>query len=213
MSFVTSYSPYPYQIIGSLGCSVEIMEIIHHINQLRAIATRTQIEKTEGHFERPSVMWTFQGLQDRLFRLKQQPPTDDTLRSVKDQTKIQLTAEFYRIAAILYLRAICPHVDATNQTPVWLDSAFEVLAGLEICTSPWPLFVVACECRTDKQRIVILRTLDRMDQDRKIGNVLVLRDLIENYWKQKDLQADGERSGPLRWWELMNFDTEAPWFI
>lgn len=188
------------------------METIHHINQMRSIATQKPASSDENT-ELPSVMWTCQGLQDRLCRLKQQLPSDYAQHTVKEQTKIRLTAELYRIAAVLYLRSVCPNIDATNQTPVWLELAFEVLAGLEICTSPWPLFVVACESQTDDQRIKILRALDRMDEDRKIGNVFVLRSLIENFWKQQDLQADGDRVRPLRWWELMNFDTAAPWFI
>lgn len=188
------------------------METIHNINQLRSIAT----QKSAGNDTRselPSVMWTGQGLQDRLCRLEQQLPSDYAQHTVKEQTKIRLTAELYRMAAVLYLRAICPNIDATNQTPVWLELAFDVLTRLEICTSPWPLFVVACESQTDQQRIQILRALDRMDEDRKIGNVFVLRSLIENYWKQQDLQADADKARPLRWWELMNFDTAAPWFI
>lgn len=200
-------------VIGSLGCSVEIMEIIHHINQLRSAPLTRRVAEANGRLELPSVMWTCQGLQDRLTRLKQQLPEEYENEPVKKQTKVCLTAELYRIAAVLYLRAICPNVDATNQTPLWLDQAFKVLASLEICTSPWPLFVVACESSTDEQRIMVLRTLDRMDEDRNIGNVFVLRHLIETYWKQQVLQADGDRVKPLKWWELMNFDTAAPWFI
>lgn len=201
------------QIIGSLGCSIEIMEIIHHINQLRAIAPPSRVGDTAGLVERPRVMWTFEGLHVRLKRLEQQPPANYADLPAKEQTKIRLTADFYHAAALLYLRAICPNVDATNPTADLLSKAFGILAGLEICTSPWPLFVVACESRADEQRIIVLRTLDRMDEDRKIGNVYVLRGLIENYWKQRDLQADGDRPGPLRWWELLNSDNAAPWFI
>ncbi|KAJ4387794.1 hypothetical protein N0V93_008396 [Gnomoniopsis smithogilvyi] len=199
-------------IIGSLGCSIEIMETIHDINEIRSIAT--QEATGDGiQSELPSVMWICQGLQDRLCRLKQQLPSDYSHHTAKEQTKIWLTAEFYRIAAVLYVRAVCPNIDATNQTPMWLKMAFKVLAGLEICTSPWPLFVVACESQTDQQRIQILRALDKMDEDRKIGNVFVLRSLIENYWKQQDLRVDADKLSPLRWWETMNFDTAAPWFI
>lgn len=157
------------------------------------------------------MMWNCQGLQDRLCRLSQHLLPAEHL--VGDQTKMHLTAELYRIAAVLYLRAVCPSVDATNQTPAWLSRAFEVLAGLEVCTSPWPLFVIACESQTDQHRIEILCALDRMDEDRNIGNVFVLRGLIENYWKQLDLAADEEKSRSLNWWELMNFSTAAPWFI
>ncbi|KAJ0116865.1 n-terminal fungal transcription regulatory domain-containing protein [Diaporthe amygdali] len=199
-------------IIGSLGCSVEIMEIIHHINQLRYPAGQKFHDKV-GRSELPSVMWTCQGLQDRLSRLKQQLPPEYAIHSIRERTKVQVTAELYRIAAVLYLRAVCPNIDATNQTPLWLEEGFRLLSSLEICTSPWPLFVIACESQVDDQRITILRTLDRMDADRKIGNVFVLRNLIEKYWKQQDLQADGDRAKPLKWWELMSFDTAAPWFI
>ncbi|KAF3763683.1 hypothetical protein M406DRAFT_352432 [Cryphonectria parasitica EP155] len=199
-------------IIGSLGCSIEIMEIIHNINQLRYIATRKSSEE-DMQPDYPPVMWTYKGLHDRLSRHKQQLPPDYQQRPVREQTKVQLTAELYRIAALLYLRAICPSTNTVSRGPDWIDSAFEVLGGLEICTSPWPLFVVACESQTDQQRITILRTLDRMDEDRKIGNVHVLRSLIENFWKQQDLQADEDRVEPLRWWELRNSNSPAPWFI
>ncbi|PSR90869.1 fungal-specific transcription factor domain-domain-containing protein [Coniella lustricola] len=199
-------------IIGSLGCSIEIMEIIHHINQLRSIASR----KLSGYHTQtsyPTVMWTCQGLQDRLCRLEQRLPTNYKEQTKSEQDKIQLTAQLYRIAAVLYLRATCFTAEAPEQTSMWLDLAFDTLENLEICTSPWPLFVVACESQNDQQRIMILSALDRMDQDRKIGNVFVLRSLIENFWKQQDLQADTDRTKPLRWWELMNSDTAAPWFI
>lgn len=189
------------------------MEIIHHINQLRGTATRSQVDYSAGRLDRPQVMWTFQGLLDRLRRVKQQPPIDYAKQPVKEQTKIRLTADFYHAAAVLYLRSICPNVDATNETGLWLDRAFDLLTSLAICTSPWPLFVVACESRTDEQRIIVLQALDQMDADRKIGNVFVLRGLIENYWKQRDLQDDGDRPGGLRWWELLNSGNAAPWFI
>lgn len=116
---------------------------------------------------------------------------------------------------LYYLRAVCSTVDGgTNQdTRLAGALAFKVLAGLAICTSPWPLFVVACESQTDKQRIEILRTLDRMDEGRKIGIVFVMWSMIESYWKQQDPHADDDRSKALRWWELINLDTAAPWFI
>lgn len=187
------------------------MEIVHHINQLGSLATQQPtVFDDVNPPDSPKMMWNFQGLQDRLLQLRQLLPSEHT---VGDQTRIQQTAELYRIAAVLYLRAICPNVDATNQTPIWLSRAFEVIAGLEVCTSPWPLFVVACESQTDQQRIIILCALDRMDEARNIGNIFVLRGLIENYWKQRDLAADGTKSRPLKWCEAIKFDTAAPWFI
>ena len=82
-----------------------------------------------------------------------------------------------------------------------------------MATSPWPLFILACESQTDRQRIQILRTLDRMDSSRNIGNVLVLRSIIESFWTQCDLRADLPTSNPLKWWEMVNYETAMPWFI
>lgn len=82
-----------------------------------------------------------------------------------------------------------------------------------MATSPWPLFILACESQTDGQRIQILRTLDRMDSSRNIGNVLVLRSIIESFWTQCDLRADLPTSNPLKWWEMVNYETAMPWFI
>lgn len=215
------------QIIGSLGCSIEIMEIIHYINLLRDAATNKRsglVTPPITTSDLPSVMPTCEGLHNRLTNLKQSLPGDHlhhpSTHATKEKTKIKLTAELYRLAAIIYLRAVsCTTTESTAVNRPWLEFAFDVLAGLEVCTSPWPLFVIACESLTDEQRIAVMRALDRMHADRGIGNVLVLRGLIEDYWKQVDLQAEVERAGAgggrgtLRWWELMNFDTAAPWFI
>lgn len=189
------------------------MEIIHHINQLRAAASRKGIDENSSS-PLPPVKWSSQGLEHRLTALSQQLHADDFAQhSTKQRSQIQATAELYRLAAILYLRRICPTIEASDNTAIYLDQAFQVFGSLEICTSPWPLFVVACEAQSDDQRIMILHGLDRMDDTRKIGNVLVLRSLIANYWKQQDLLAGGDRANSLKWWELMDFDTAAPWFI
>jgi hypothetical protein len=84
---------------------------------------------------------------------------------------------------------------------------------MEVCTSPWPLFILACETTTDADRIKILRVLDRMDNSRTIGNVFVLRSIIEAFWKQKDLQEDVRKPKHVDWRHLVNLDTASPWFI
>jgi len=89
-----------------------------------------------------------------------------------------------------------------------------ILQQMTVCTSPWPLFVVAGEVTTDAQRIVILDVLERMDSLRNIGNVFVVRRLIEVYWKQLDLNVGGDKSVTRpRIWQFLSTSSATPWFI
>ena len=188
------------------------MEIIHHVNELRPLPTEDPRDRCS-----PEVLAEAQqakSLEDRLLNLTQtMDPQDFAHHSPKERTKVMTTAELYRVATLLYLRRTSPAGASADHRSVYLEQAFQLLGGLEVCTSPWPLFVIACETETDEQRIIILRTLDLMDKARKIGNVFVLRTIIESFWKQQDLQADSEKPKQIKWWELVTFDTAAPWFI
>lgn len=128
-------------------------------------------------------------------------------------TMVRSTAELYRIATFLYLQRTCNTTQVHEIRTVYLEQAFYVLGTLEVCTSPWPLFVLACEADVDEQRIEILQALDRMDEVRRIGNIKVLRNIVESYWKQHDLQADIGRALNLKWWDVVDLNVAAPWFI
>lgn len=140
-------------------------------------------------------------------------PEEQASSSPKRRAFILATAELYRLATLLYLQRVCSLVQDEVTRPTYVDQAFATLATLEVATSPWPIFILACESRTDNQRIQILRTLDRMDAARNIGNVLVLRSIIESFWTQCDLRADVASGNPLKWWEMVNYETAMPWFI
>ncbi|KAI1439296.1 fungal-specific transcription factor domain-containing protein [Xylaria sp. CBS 124048] len=197
-------------IIGSLGCSVEVMEIISYVNRCRAMEMRGAFAGQEG----PTKNHEYKELAGRLESLTQQlDPRDEIYLSHYDRVRTRLTAELYRLAAFLYLHRVCSPDVPPEPKPVYLRAAMQILANLKVCTSPWPLFVVACETETDEQRISILRTLDRMDEERHIGNVFVLRHIIESFWKQQDLQADSGRSSTPKWWDTIDVNLTVPWFI
>ncbi|KAK9421518.1 putative Fungal-specific transcription factor domain-containing protein [Seiridium unicorne] len=200
-------------IVGSLGCSVEVMEIISYVNGIRArelhgdIAYPTAEEKTRRNDE-------WHDVESRLANLDQKmdPSYADEL-SPYQRTMIHSTAELYRIATFLYLQRACNAAQAHELRSIYLDQAFQVLRTLEICTSPWPLFVLACESDTDEQRIEVLYALDLMDIKRHIGNITVLREIIESFWKQQDLQADSGKPSNTKWWDVLDLTVAAPWFI
>ncbi|KAI1284175.1 fungal-specific transcription factor domain-containing protein [Xylaria sp. FL0933] len=195
-------------IIGSLGCSVEVMEIISHVNRWRAI------ELHGDHAGRLSIAAEYKALENRISNLTQRlDPRQEEYLSQYDRLRTLATAELYRIATFLYLHRVGSAETSTELRSVHLQQALQLLARMDVCTSPWPLFVIACETETDKQRIQILRTLDRMDEERRIGNVFVLRHIIESFWKQQDLQADCGRPNGLKWWDTIDLNLSAPWFI
>lgn len=140
------------------------------------------------------------------------PDSTDKL-SQPERTRILTTAELYRVAASLYLQRTTNSPQASETRSVYLSQAYRLLGTLSICTSPWPLFVIACESEADEQRIEIMQNLDKMDKERHIGNYYVLREVIEVYWKQHDLQADSARQPRTKWWDIVDLNTAAPWFI
>ncbi|KAH9906819.1 fungal-specific transcription factor domain-containing protein [Xylariomycetidae sp. FL2044] len=200
------------QIIGSLGCSVEVMEIISYVNKMRAADLRGDNAATTAD-ERASLADQWHVAEKQITSLTQRlDPRDADSLSQHERTRTLATAELYRIATFLYLQRASNHAHANESRTMFLQQAFEILRSLDVCTSPWPLFVIACEADTDEQRIEILQNLDQMDARRRIGNVLVLRSIVESFWKQQDLQADNARSQNLKWWDI-DLSIAVPWFI
>ncbi|PNH70236.1 hypothetical protein VD0002_g389 [Verticillium dahliae] len=122
------------------------------------------------------------------------------------------TAELYRLAALLYLQRVVPAPGDDMRSAAYLQQIFAALRTVRVATSPWPVFITACEARTEDERVQILRVLERMDEIRNVGNVRVMRSLIESIWKQQDLRDSSGKSEALRWWLCVDGEVPAPWF-
>jgi hypothetical protein len=118
-----------------------------------------------------------------------------------DLDRITRTAEFYRLGALIYLHQSLLHTPSKSPMMQQLvDSSLQILQDIGVCTSPWPLFMTACEVISDSQRIQILSTLEAMQKRRRIGNYEMIRDVIEAVWKQKDLVQNSKQLGsPIKW--------------
>ncbi|KFA75587.1 hypothetical protein S40288_10931 [Stachybotrys chartarum IBT 40288] len=199
-------------IVGSLGCSIDTLVIIHGINTLRAVSllattpSQRAMESWQLHEERSRLETTLQTLRQQL-----DPQEEEA--AAERRTRILATAELYRIAALLYLQRVCPQHGDDGARSIYVQQALRVLSALETATSPWPVFVVACEARDDGQRIQIMQTLDRMNRVRKIGNVGSVKDMVEGFWRQCDLAADSDPERRLKWWEMVESDRPMPWFV
>lgn len=190
-----------------MGCSVEIFDVIHQINRIRGSHPGGQ----DG-IPTDELVHRRDRLETRLHNLAQRLDPDEGQTAALRRIDALATADLYRLATLLYLQRICPVDGDNSMASIYLGQAFQALGTLEVVTSPWPLFIIACESRSEEQRITILRILDQMDHVRSVGNVIVMRRIIEMFWKQNDPRADTHFGQKLDWWHLVNSDVAVPWF-
>lgn len=152
-------------------------------------------------------------------------PDEESSITPSRRIRILSTAELYRLAAYIYLLHVVPTSDCDQIRATILATALSVLETLDVATRPWPLFIIACEAVNDDARVQVLQMLDKMDVTRGIGNIRVMRGIVEAFWKQVDLRADvgggpattkrdvQAQPAPLSWGDLVNCETPVPWFI
>lgn len=154
-------------------------------------------------------------LEERLLNLQQDlvlHPGSTT--GLIDNARITLTAELYRIAATLYLYQVThvtftPTIDPQDV----LRKGLNILWEMKICSSPWPLFVLACSVSDDASRIRILDLMERSGSSRRIGNYRVIIALVKAVWKRQDLVVDDKVKGEVDWRDLVEDGGYMPSFI
>lgn len=154
-------------------------------------------------------------LEQKLQSAWQQLSPDEVSLSTAAEIKAAsatASAELYRLASLLYLQRVVPDTGDEVRRATYLRQAFAALGEVPVATGPWPVFVVACEARTDEERIYILETLDQMDKVRNVGNVRVMRTILETIWKQRDLQENSDTIETKQWWLCVESSVAVPWF-
>lgn len=142
-------------------------------------------------------------------RLSPDEAANSTPVQIKDTSA---TAELYRLAGLLYLQRVVPTAGDEGRRAAYLQQAFGALRTVRVATSPWPIFIIACEARTEEERAHIFDVLERMDEVRNVGNVRVMRSIIETIWKQQDLWDSSDKSEAMQWWLCTECSVPAPWF-
>jgi hypothetical protein len=154
-------------------------------------------------------------IQTHLQNLKQEVHIEvgESAGTINHQ-RITSTAELYRIATLLYLYQVAPQqVTPEGSVQQLVRDCFEILDQMEICTSPWPLFILACNVTLDVDRQKALAILDTGRQKRRIGNYHVIKSLIQAVWKQQDLYADKKTPTQVDWRTLVDATSYMPSFI
>jgi hypothetical protein len=212
------------KIIGVFGCSAELLQIISCINQLRTLLTM------EACCPESELLDLAARLRTRLLNLHQEVLIQaDQYAGQISHTRIRQTAELYRIAAILYLYNTYPDVAPNSSSnglpkstsslptiPALVSQSFSCLhLMMNVCTSPWPLFLIACNAIEDQDRMEIMMTIEKGFKERRIGNYEVILGLVKTFWKRADLTNDEGRDGGTRlpdWRILVDADLGMPSF-
>jgi hypothetical protein len=192
-------------IVGALGCSTQVLDCISCVNDL----SRMVYQGPTGQLPLEYISYPIRLLRT-LQDMEQRPVIEkDSISGAPDSERIYKTAELYRIAAEIYLlRSVLGLSSGSAEVKAHVTSSLRIINDLGTCTSPWPIFVVACEAIVDEQKIELLDALDRMQKERRIGNVEIMRGIIETLWKRRDVSDwDGD------WRELFHANGRLPSFI
>jgi len=197
-------------IIGSLGCSLQVLKCISCVNDLTGILAQSRDKIL------PAVIASYpEILQSQLETLQQtQDIIEDSTCGRIDSERISTTAELYRLATLIYLHQSI--IGTSQDSEIMRDlvaRGLTIIDSLGLCTSPWPLFMIACEVMTDEERIRVLDALDKMRKERRIGNVEIMRSIIETVWKQFDIAAGSNQSLRPDWKQLLHTHGQIPSFI
>ncbi|KAL2066915.1 hypothetical protein VTL71DRAFT_1339 [Oculimacula yallundae] len=197
-------------IIGSLGCSMQVLECISCINHLARTIDQHPLKALS-----PEMSLIAEQLESQLDTLQQVPRiVHEGISRQIDEARIINTAELYRISTHVYLcQTVSNNSEDNSRLRHLVSEALLVLKKLVICTSPWPLFIIACEIATDEERIIILDILVKMQTVRRIGNVAIMRNIIKAVWKRTDLNAMSQMGVRFIWKDLIDAKLQRPSFI
>ncbi|OCL14685.1 hypothetical protein AOQ84DRAFT_384532, partial [Glonium stellatum] len=198
-------SPRKTMILGTFGCSLEtlvtisqIFDVTIELDSCSTVSANT-IDKLERRLKFARQELDIETLDDPEYLVQEQ-----SLRDI---------AELYRLAGLLYLyRAAKKAPISHSSVTKFVSDAFEVIGRLQTCERVFPLFIVACEARTDAQRAEILRILANTWKTFRVGNVFRIQQLIERLWAQDDLDSENQLDYSLKITSVLSTGGALPAF-
>ncbi|CAK7229192.1 hypothetical protein SCUCBS95973_007138 [Sporothrix curviconia] len=206
------FSPLRHVVNPSLGCSLELLEILcqvvdtvlepanpsyHSPEHLRAL--RQAELRLDGVVQHVSTVSGVDGLDSSGGSVASNDIHDNSnnnnshsLPFLNEPPQYQQTeSQLYAVATKLYLlrlgRGLDKQSDAVQDL---LDTGFALLKTLRRCRRPWLLFVLGVEARDDDERRLVLCSMAPDEpQLRQPKNIRLVRRLIQAAWTQQDLHA------------------------
>ncbi|CAK7218075.1 hypothetical protein SBRCBS47491_003383 [Sporothrix bragantina] len=198
------FSPLRHVVNPSLGCSLELLEILCQI-------VDTVLEPANPSYHSPEHLRALRKAELRLDGVVQHVPTIsgvDVLDTssggnsppfLNEPPQYQQTeSQLYSVATKLYLQRLGRGLDKQSDTVQdLLDKGFDLLKTLGRCKRPWLLFVLGVEARDDDERRLVLCSMAPEEpQMRQPKNIQLVRRLIQAAWTQQDLHATEPGASP-----------------
>ncbi|KIV88556.1 hypothetical protein, variant 1 [Exophiala mesophila] len=133
--------------------------------------------------------------QDYLGKLETRLETlelSDSRVGNESEDDIKIT-DLFRLAGLIYLERTSKSF--SGQSPKvegWVNKAFAIIASIERCRQPLPIFIIGCEARSDERRQEVLRLVSKTQTDPRVRNMHELGDLLQSFWVQDDLDVESE---------------------
>jgi len=196
------------QVIGSMGCSLELMDMISSMSD-HVLAVNDADFRSQQHLE------ILDDFERRLLNLEQVVVFVGMTESAEDQEKAAYTAELYRIASLIYLYRVARRMPSDSPALSHLvEDAMSIFEKTGISDSTWPMFVIGCEAKLDHHRAVMIDTFQATEEKRQFANIHWVRQMVESAWKQDDLNTtEQDIDGMIRYNSVMSASKVLPSFV
>lgn len=194
------------QILPSWGCSLELLDILHE-------AFDNVFDRDSEQHKSPEHNARLQFLEQRLHHLTQREQSDISSAD-RSSSYITQIAEFYRLAALLYIQRVAR--SSSRDTPHVIKLVADAYKALELmtrCDRPWPLFVIALEASTEDERRLVLVTIETILEQKPLRKWITLRTMIKQAWAQSDLGKTTSLDALLLYQSVINAQRVPPMFI
>ncbi|KAL4957481.1 fungal-specific transcription factor domain-containing protein [Aspergillus filifer] len=118
----------------------------------------------------------------------------DLLEPVPFAPTNDVTLELFYHAILVYLNRSSNHaLEAASITQERIQRAFDLFRCIDVLPRQFPLFILGVEARTDEERCLVVRLLERTEGDASSRSLFLVREFVNMVWVQRDLAiGDGD---------------------
>jgi hypothetical protein len=162
-----------------LGCSTELIRVISCINQLRIVPSSPTSIHTSSTTDHQTTRLTLL-IRSQLLDLQLEIHIHPSIPAgAISRSRTTLTAKLYRIVALVYLyQTAPPEVIPNTGAKAYIDQGFAVLDQMDVCSSPCPLFIMACAVTEDCDGIKIMSAIEEGARQRRVGNYAIIENRV-----------------------------------
>ena len=189
------------------GCSAEILDAISKVCD-------TVLDHSSPEFNSIDHVQELDRLERRLKYATQYIEERKEPGSTRENEKAVHIAELYRLAGLTYLYRGAQRLPATaSKVKGVVRAGYALLARLESCDRAFPVFILGCEARFDKERLQILDLIRRTQESGTFGNIIQVQQFVEAAWKQHDLDTENELDYTTIMEAVVSMSKELPCFV